>query len=174
MAFLISSRIGKRDLNGSSSNSSSMFMLRASIRLTDELFPDSAFAARADRSSFRDILVPPNCAIGSDEASKIMDCVEQSHFAHGISHLFLSVDTALKQRCLRDLDRENYSVERVSEEGLVLATEGLGTARSGGSVEIENDPPGRQTIRILGDLIAVEKCSLEIELGKPNGRQDEI
>ena len=114
--FLISSRIGKRDLNGSSSSKSSMFMLRASIRLTEELFPDSAFAARADRSSFRDISVPPGFAIGPDEARKVMDRVEQGCLVEGVGHLLLGIDAPLEQRCLGDLDGDDRPVESASKE----------------------------------------------------------
>ena len=98
-----------------------------------------------------------------------MDGVEQGGLVHGVGHLLPRIDAPLERCCLRYLDGDNHSVESVSKEKLVLVPKRFGVVCSRGLVEVEDNPPGRYPVRVLSDLVAIERRSLEVELRESDG-----
>ena len=92
--------------------------------------------------------------------------MEQSGLVHGVGHLLPRIDAPLESRRLRDLDGENRPFEGVSKESFVLIPERFRITCPRGLVEVEDNPPGRYPVSVLGDLVAIERRALEVELGE--------
>ena len=84
-----------------------------------------------------------------------------------------SVDRAVNKGGVRGGDGGDI-VEGTTEEGFVLVTESIGVLGLRGTVEVEEDAPGRELVRFTLELHLVEECSLVVELAESDRCDDEV
>ena len=87
---------------------------------------------------------------------------------------FSRVDRTADEGGVRDGDGGDDVAEGTSEEGFILVAKGIGVLGPRGPVEVEEDVPGRELVRLAPELRLVEESALVVELGEGNGRDDEV